>query len=271
MVQIRAFYPPWNRWFENRIYPSADGLSIFFQDVTEEQEREEQLQASTDELRALSTRLEEIREEERRLLARELHDQVGQALTALRLDLGWLNGKLATDRELHARLAAMEKLLDDTLETTRRLSADLRPSLLDDLGLAAALAWQAQDFETRTGIPCELEIADQDASGIEPILGLALYRVLQEAMTNIVRHADAKQVKVRLEARREAGRDELVLTVIDDGRGMPRSGRSRPGALGLIGMRERLTALGGRLTITSSEGQGTTLEARLPRSTRKVT
>lgn len=265
MVQLRALYPPWNRWFENRIYPSSDGLSIFFQDVTEQQLRDEQLQASTDELRALTARLEEIREEERRLLARELHDQVGQALTALRLDLGWLTAKLTGDGELRPRIATMEKLLDETLETTRRLSAELRPALLDDLGLVAAVAWQAQDFEARTGIPCELETAEREALAIEPARALTIFRVLQEALTNIARHAGAHRVWLRLAVEKEGERDEIVLTVRDDGRGMPAQGAIRPMTLGIVGMRERVAGLGGRLTITSAVGEGTTLVARIPK------
>jgi PAS domain S-box-containing protein len=269
-VQLLEHYLPWNRWFENRIFPSADGLSIFFTDVTERHRAQEELRASAVELRALGARLTEIREEERREIARELHDQVGQALTALKLDLGWLRGQLpaAGAAEVLARVASMNELLDGTLETTRRISASLRPAILDDLGLPAALRWQAREFAQRTGVACEVRSSPDAAElaggvPVAPAAALALFRILQEALTNVARHAGARRVDVAL----EIGGDEVVLTIADDGRGLPADVLSRPTSLGLVGMRERALALGGKVSFLGRAGLGTTVTARLPRAT----
>jgi len=257
-VQLREYYPPWNRWFENRVYPSPDGLSIFFTDVTEQEQTQEQLRTSTDQLRALAARLDAIREEEQRLMAREIHDQVGQALTALKLDLAGLRAELP-DGEARRRAGEMDRLIDDTLDTTRRLSTELRPPILDDLGLAPAIEWYARDFEARTGIRCVTQLANG-----QPIAGreaLVLFRIVQEALTNVARHAGATTVRVGLSADSAAA----VLTVWDNGRGITSEQQASPSALGLAGMRERALVLGGEVHVLGSPGAGTTVTARMPR------
>ena len=256
-AQLREYYPPWKRWFENRIYPSPDGLSIFFTDVTEQQETQEQLRASTDQLRALAARLDAIREEERKLMAREIHDQIGQALTALKLDLAGL--RAGDPGEVERRAAEMDRLLDDTLDTTRRLSTALRPPILDDLGLAPAIEWQAREFEGRTGIPCTLSLGEQPIGGAE---ALVLFRIVQEALTNVARHAGARAVRIDLRTDPAV----TVLTVSDDGRGITGEQQASPSALGLAGMRERALVLGGEVSVTGAPGAGTTVSARLPRA-----
>jgi PAS domain S-box-containing protein len=266
---IREHFPPWNRWFENRIYPSADGVSVFFTDVTQQQETEEQLRASTNQLRALAARLDAIREEERRTMAREIHDQIGQALTALKLDLASLRAHLPAGtarEEVHRRVGDMDRLLEETLETTRRLSAELRPAMLEELGLAAAIGWQVRELEARTGIRCRVDLAPVDldlpeGKRISPAAALVLFRILQEALTNVARHAAAHQVHVQLAAEPEA----FVLTVHDDGRGISSEEKTRASSLGLLGMRERALVLGGEVTILGVAGSGTTVTARLPR------
>ena len=159
---MRELYAPWNRWFDNRVYPSPEGISVFFADVTEEVEAQQELRATNEQLRALAARMDAIREEERRVIAREIHDQIGQALTALKLDVGWLRGHLtdagAAAAVVEERAQAMDTLVDQTLETARRLSSMLRPAILDDIGLAAAIAWQARDFQQRTGVACDLDL-----------------------------------------------------------------------------------------------------------------
>jgi PAS domain S-box-containing protein len=262
-IHLREHYPPWDRWFENRIYPSPDGLSIFFTDVTEQQKIQDELRASAAELRALATRLSEIREEERRVIARELHDQVGQALTALKLDLAGLRGQLGSgaSAEAERRLRAMDGLVDQTLETTRRISATLRPAVLDDLGLPAAIRWQAGEFTQRTGVPCEARLPEEEIS-IGPAASLALFRILQEALTNVARHAQARHVRVALARDGEAA----VLVVADDGRGYASEEISSRRSLGLVGMRERALALGGETIVTGEPGRGTTVRARVPAS-----
>ncbi|HVZ86355.1 MAG TPA: PAS domain S-box protein [Polyangia bacterium] len=216
---------------------------------------------AANELRALATRLADIREEERREIARELHDQVGQALTALKLDLAVVRGQLAGGALADAgtRLGAMDTLLDETLETTRRISATLRPAILDDLGLAAAIRWQAAEFTQRTGVACEVRVPDAEAT-MPPAVALALFRILQEALTNVARHAAAHHVVVELARERGAA----ALTVADDGRGFGTVEVAGRRSLGLMGMRERATALGGQVEIVGPAGRGTTVRARIP-------
>jgi PAS domain S-box-containing protein len=260
-IQIREYYPPWKRWFENRIYPSPEGVSILFTDVTAEVKAQEELSASNEQLRALAARLDAIREEERRLIAREIHDEIGQALTAIKLDLGWLRGQLPADAapEVRQRAAATDVLVDQALDTARRVSASLRPAMLDDLGLSAAVRWQAHDFEQRTGVACEVDVPD-DCGRVAPAAALCLFRIVQEALTNVARHARARRVRVSL----AAGPDAVTLTVADDGRGVTADELARPTSLGVVGMRERALVVGGEVTITGSPGSGTTLTVRVP-------
>jgi PAS domain S-box-containing protein len=218
-------------------------------------------ETSAVELRALARRLSEIREEERRTIARELHDQVGQALTALKLDLAGVRGQMAAGSggEGASRLATMDALLDETLETTRRLSAMLRPSILDDLGLAAAIRWQTAEFTQRTGVSCETRLSEGEAA-LAPSVALALFRILQEALTNVARHAQARHVVVELSREREAA----ALVVADDGRGLSDGEAAGRRSLGIMGMRERAAALGGEIDISGGPGRGTTVRARIP-------
>jgi PAS domain S-box-containing protein len=259
------------RFADGRVYerlsrPQRVGQEIVgrvcsFRDVTQREQAQERLQASADQLRALAARLDAVREEERRLMAREIHDQLGQALTALKLDLASLRVRLpAGDSELGRRAEDMDRLLDDTLETARRLSSSLRPPILDDLGVIAAIKWQAADFESRTGVRCLTELPEAelvDAPG-----GLVLFRIVQEALTNVARHAGAHQVRIRIAADPTA----LVLTITDDGRGITPEEQARPSSLGLLGMRERALLLGGEVTIDGAPGAGTRVTVRVPRS-----
>jgi PAS domain S-box-containing protein len=260
-VQVRGYYPPWHRWFENRIYPSPDGISIFFTDVTEQQETQDALHATAAELRALGARLSDIREEERRVIARELHDQVGQTLTVLKLDVAWLRGRLGDGvaNELTARLARMDELLGATLDTTRRISASLRPPILDELGLPAALEGQAREFEARTGVACEVSVP-HDGAVFPPATALTLFRIFQEALTNVVRHAEASRAVITLEIRG----DDAVLTIADDGKGIDAGAITSPTSLGLVGMRERALAISGAVAVSGGAGRGTTVTVTAP-------
>jgi signal transduction histidine kinase len=264
------------RFKDGRVYerysrPQRDGATIVgrvcsFRDITQRErllrsaeEARVAAESAAGQLRALAARLDAVREEERRLMAREIHDQVGQALTALKLELASLRSRLpaGTDGEVGARAEAMDRLLDETLDTTRRLSTELRPPILDDLGLGAAIEWQVRDFEARTGVRATTEVPAERIGARE---GLALFRIVQEALTNVVRHAGARSVRVRL----AIGPDALVLTIADDGRGITTLEQARPTALGLVGMRERALVLGGEVTISGAPGVGTTVTARLP-------
>jgi PAS domain S-box-containing protein len=260
-IALREFYPPWNRWYENRIYPSPNGISIFFSDITEQVEAQEELKVSNERLRALAARLDDIREEERRVIAREIHDQIGQALTALKLDVSWLRSHLpaGTAAAVAERTQAMEALVDLAVETAQRVSATLRPAILDDLGLPAAIRWQARDFAQRSGVTCDLDLPP-DGATIPPATALTMFRILQEALTNVIRHAHARNVHIGL----AIDADSAMLTVADDGRGVTAEELERPTALGIVGIRERALAVGGEVTIVGTAGRGTRLTVRVP-------
>ena len=210
-----------------------------------------------DQMRALSERVEAVREDERTGIARELHDELGQALTALKLDLAWLARRIAGSPPAAGKIAEMIGTADELLLAVRRISAELRPGILDAVGLPAALEWQGEEFAARTGIECRVRSAVGDLD-IDRGLATAMFRIFQEALTNVARHAGATAVEVDL--RVEGGR--LRLAVSDDGVGLPDI-RRRSG-LGLLGMRERARRLGGECVIRDREPRGTVVELDLP-------
>jgi signal transduction histidine kinase len=207
--------------------------------------------------RTLSARLVDAREEERRRIARELHDELGQRLTALKLELAAQLQDSGTDAP-PARLQSMMDLVDDTVAAVRRIAMDLRPPMLDDLGLQAAIEWLAKDFERRSGIQVTLHWVDS-AEPIHPHMATAVYRIVQEALTNMARHARASQAVISMEPKGH----RLQLVVEDDGRGFP-SGQPPLGSFGLIGMRERVHMLGGHITLKNAASGGARLVVRLP-------
>jgi signal transduction histidine kinase len=207
--------------------------------------------------RALAGRIEAAREDERTQIARDVHDQLGQALTALKLDVGWLQRRI-TDPALAGKLDDMARQADDILRAVRRIAADLRPGLLDDVGLRAAIEWQAEDFTRRTGTPCTVRSELGDLQ-LERGLATSVFRIFQEALTNVVRHASARSVEVAL------GLDhgQLRLEIADDGVGVPEVG-PRGTTLGILGMRERAWRLGGECTVRRREPHGTTVTVVVP-------
>ena len=219
--------------------------------------------AAREQLRDLTAYLQTAREEERTHIAREIHDELGQTLTALKFDLSWLTKRLPEDRaDLENKAQVMSGLIDETIHTVRRVATELRPGLLDDLGLAAAIEWQAQEFAARTDIGCELQLDDESISP-DRDLTTAVFRIFQETLTNIARHAEATQVRVTLADRPDA----LVLTVQDNGKGITEDQVSDSKSLGLIGMRERARAWGGDITFEGIPDRGTTVTVRVPRTT----
>ena len=219
-----------------------------------------QIQTAHHELRDLAVAMQELREAERTRIARELHDELGQALTALKMDVDLLDSSMPRERaDLFERLGAMRELLDGTVATTRRISADLRPLVLDDLGLGAAIEWLLQNTVQRAGVEFSAHLDDELVAIGEPYAS-ALFRILQESLTNVVRHARARRVDLRLE---RAG-DDVLLRVADDGIGVAGVARAKPGSFGLRGISERVLMLGGSVAITGEPGRGTTVEARIP-------
>ena len=232
--------------------------TVILRDVTQRVRAEQALHDSREEIKEMALAANSVREQEKSRIARELHDELGQALTALKIDVVWMKQNLSAPKsELAGKLTEMQGLVDGTVAATRRISSDLRPLILDDLGLAAAAEWLVQNFTRRTGVACELAIAPDVDIG-EPH-ATSVFRVLQETLTNIARHAEATQVEVNLG--REDGR--LVLHVQDNGRGFDAAAPRKQGSFGLMGIRERAALLGGEVTIQSAPGKGTLVELRL--------
>jgi two-component system, NarL family, sensor histidine kinase UhpB len=228
-------------------------------EVTERKRIEEALRQSQDELRELAAISSSAREQEKRRIARELHDDLAQTLATLRLELDRLGEEVRLVGSVRNRLADMRTLVDDSVTSTRRLAADLRPMMLDDLGLVAAVQWFVQAFRQRYGLDCMLLVDPEDLELEEPYSTTA-YRIIQESLTNVARHARASHVRIGL-IRQDA---QVVLSVRDDGVGFDLSERRKPTSFGLAGLRERAYLVDGKLTIESSPGQGTAIEVRIP-------
>jgi len=232
---------------------------VAFQDRTARKLAEDELRASRRQLRELSAFLQRVREEERAHLARELHDELGQVLSGLRMDLEWLQRHSSgSDNKVAAKMETMAGLLDSTLKTVRRMSADLRPAVLDDLGLEAAVEWLVEGFGARTGVDCRLRLDLERLTADEP-LTTTVFRLVQESLTNVGRHARANQVDIDL----YADDSTLTLTIADDGVGFTLEA-GRPRSFGLLGMRERVLALGGRFAVHSRPGAGTAICVSIP-------
>ncbi len=239
------------------------GTRAIYVDITERTQIETLVRQSREKLRRLAERLHTVREEERKSLARQMHDELGQSLTALRIDLSWMQSKVEGENPLAERVATMIGLIDRLIDTVRDLSARLRPHVLDTLGLAAAIEWEAEQFQRRSGMPCTFGTnSDEDEvdRGLDADRTTAIFRIFQEALTNVARHAKATAVQVSL-CRTASG---LELEVLDDGRGIGDEEISSIRSIGLIGMRERVGALAGTLDISRRPEGGTRLWVRIP-------
>ena len=235
-------------------------------DVTQRKQAEEAVQRSREQLRALAGHLQDVREEERTRLARKIHDDVGHALASLKMDLSRLEKGVGSSRAapgagLRKRMKAMSEVLDGAMESVRQTAGELRPGILDDVGLAAALEWEAKQFQTRTGIKCAFA-GSVEKGRLDGEQSTALYRICQELLTNVVLHSGGDGVEVSL--REHAG--NLLLEVRDNGRGISAGNASSSASLGIVGMRERALLLGGVLSISGVRGEGTTATVRIPLS-----
>lgn len=241
----------------------APAASIAIQNALAYQQRlatVAELKESSRQLQALAANLELAREEERTQIARELHDQLGQALTAMKYDLAWLTDRLVQkDATLAQKAKTVTDQMDTMIKTVRRISTELRPGMLEDLGLAASIEWQAHDFEKRTGIVCAVSVPAEDLP-LARAQAIALFRILQEALTNVARHASAQHIEVNLFATPES----LTLQVHDDGRGIQKQEIGGLHSLGLLGMRERAKRLGGVFDIQGVPGDGTIVTVSIP-------
>jgi PAS domain S-box-containing protein len=230
-------------------------------DITERKRGEESLVLQREQLRALAERLQWVREEDRKLVARDLHDQIGQILTAIKMDMMWMTRHLPeSESDVLARLKESIQLINDGVKAVRAICSGLRPGVLDDLGLAAAIEWQAGEFASRNGVQCKVTVPPVDLH-LDGDRATATFRIFQECLTNVIRHAQAKSVRVELCQEEES----ILLVVEDDGIGFSESGFSNAlGSLGLLGMKERAQFCGGDVQISSSPGNGTTVTVRVP-------
>jgi PAS domain S-box-containing protein len=235
--------------------------TAILRDITARRRHEAELRRLNLQLRELSASLQSAREEERLRIARELHDDLGQQLIGLRMGLSLIGSRLRPDRpELAGRVADVQSAIDRCIGSVRRIATELRPLMLDDLGLFAAVNWLAEDVAGKSGLDIKLDLDDQAPQPLSGEMASAMFRILQESLNNVVRHAGATQVHVALRAEGA----HLLLCVADDGRGMSVEDRVKPGSFGFLGMRERAWMLGGEVNITSEVGCGTTVEVRLP-------
>ncbi len=245
-----------------RLVPSVHRALREARGRTERRRAEEQLRQSHEQLRTLSVYLQHVREEEQIRIAREVHDELGQSLTGLKLQLTWLASRLPKGaKALHDKTKSMAAHIDGTIHAVRRIATELRPGVLDTAGLLAALEWQANKFQAETGITCLVEAEVKDTLWDQD-LNTAFFRSFQEALTNVIRHAKATKVEVRLTE--TAG--HLTLEVRDNGRGISEAEIHNTRSIGLLGVRERAALLGGTMHVERQPRNGTVLTVRIPKT-----
>ena len=231
----------------------------------ERHQAERELRTSREQLRALAAHLQSVREEDRKLIAREIHDELGQTLTGFKMDLAWIRHRLQPEsaeispQPLLDKISEMGALIDGAADLIRKLCTELRPGILDDLGLIPAVEWQAREFQKRTGIECALKLEVANLN-FEPQRSTALFRIFQEILTNVARHAGADRVDVHL--KRTDG--EVILEVRDNGKGLEPAKLSGEESLGLLGMKERALLFGGKVSFVGKKGAGTTVTVNIP-------
>jgi PAS domain S-box-containing protein len=233
---------------------------VLSNDITEQFKTAEKLKKSYDEIRGLASHLQDVREEERAWIAREIHDELGQQLTSLKMDLSWLSRKMdPEDDQIRERIANSVSLLDDTIKTVRRISTELRPGILDDLGLVPAIEWQAEEFQKRFSIPTHFS-SDLDRASFPAGVSIGLFRICQESLTNIARHAFASKINIALNQEAE----NILLRIEDNGKGFQSEKPGDQKTLGLLGMKERALMMGGKFQIESRQGSGTSVFVTVP-------
>ena len=251
------------KWFQNNLSVDVEGDTLLKMegviiDITQLKQAEDELKKAHEMLQQLFRHQDEIKENERKSISREIHDELGQLLSAIKIDLGWARANLANREEVINKIDGMTDLVSETIFTVQRIASDLRPGMLDDLGLIPAIEWYCQEFEKRTGIRCHLKLDDYESP--DENRNLALYRILQEALTNVSRHANAKNVNIDL----GLAEDSIFFEIIDDGTGMEQEKIYSHKSLGILGIRERLNQFNGSLEITSSSNKGTRLSIMVP-------
>jgi len=237
---------------------STRAVCLIASDLSQMKLAEQALRASSEQYRNLAAHLLSVREDERARISRQVHDELGQSLTAMKMDLAWLAGRLPpSNSQMLKRIRATAQLADRVIRSVRRISTELRPAVLD-LGLAAAVEWQVQEFQARSGVQCKARLLIREI--LTSNVSTAMFRIFQETLTNVARHAKATRVEVVLQKQG----DRLVLLIHDNGRGFDQLDPSLSNSLGLLGMRERAAVLGGHVDISSAPGKGTTIAAWIP-------
>jgi signal transduction histidine kinase len=220
--------------------------------------KSERLKESEDKLRRLAAHLISVREEERAHIAREIHDELGQVLTGIKMEVGWLQKRLK-EPQLLEKTESMSKLIDSTVQTVRKIATGLRPEMLDDMGLVAAIGWQAKDFQKRTGIRCRVELPPEGIK-LDIERSTTTFRIFQEILTNVARHAHASRVNVKF----GLTDDHMTLEVADNGVGIPETKLMNGKSLGLLGIQERALHFNGDVSINGAAGQGTRVTVSIP-------
>jgi PAS domain S-box-containing protein len=239
---------------------------VLANNITEKHSAEEKLKESYEAIRTLTGYLQNVREEERLHIAREIHDELGQLLTVLKMDVSWLNKKIDPENKVaKEKLSEILAMVDTTVKSVRRIASELRPSLLDDLGLYAAMEWHLEEFERRSGITKELVIPETELQ-LPDTLKIGIFRIFQESLTNVARHSGAKNVSVSLLQKD----NQLILTIRDNGIGFEEEPMTIKKTLGLLGMKERSMMMGGQYKISSVKGEGTTVTVIIPLSKKLV-
>ena len=254
------------RWLESTFsnllhIQNVNSLLINFQDITDRKKAERELLESNEKERQLIEHLQNIREEERAKISREFHDEIGQHLTVLKMDVAWLNKKarFKEDTAVAQRLEELQSLLDETVKSFRRILSDLRPTLIDDVGLEAAMEWHIQEFGRKNNIKTEFKVQLPETDYPE-IISLPLFRILQESLNNISKHAHANNVIVSLI---QEGKN-IELSILDDGVGFDYKKNKDTRSFGIMGMKERVTITGGTFEVNSFENKGTTIKVTIP-------
>ncbi len=254
--KIPYYLSSWRLIFEDQTCLIGVGI-----DITDRKMAEAELESSYKAVRKLTGHLQDIREQERTHIAREIHDELGQQLTVLKMDISWLNKKIPVDSEpiIKEKIRSLLEMLDGTVRTVRRISSELRPSLLDDLGLVAAMEWQLSEFEKRSGIKTSF-VTPEGEYEFHDTIKTAVFRIFQESLTNVARHANAGNVNVSL----QNNNGSFILRITDDGKGFDKDKIADKRTLGILGMKERTAMIGGTYEIQSAPGKGTSVMLSVP-------
>jgi signal transduction histidine kinase len=252
----------WGKLSASPLWKSGAKTETYFhiavvEDITERKQAEEQLRHAKEQVERFNQHLTEAIENERARISREIHDELGQSLTALKIDMNWMQGHVIPKGEIETKLERMIDIVNSTIRNVQQIAADLRPDILEDLGLVPALEWYCEEFEKRTGIRCETNLEEIQSSNAQ--INLALFRVTQEALTNVARYAHATMVEVKL---RQTGYI-LILEIIDNGIGLDKEIIDSNKSLGILGMRERIRQFNGSIDISSYKPQGTEVSVQI--------